>query len=540
MAKAASDGVSPAEVWAGLRGDWWVGLGEGEEGKGAGWREKVVDYCQRLKNASENKRTDEQSLVLIAESDPATFLAGFLAALLEGWSVALANPLWGTQEWESVDRLVAPDLTWGDEIPLRLVSEQNRSSAFQTTFVAGSESGLDEPVVLIPTGGSSGQVKFACHSWVSLMTSVDGFLRRFGPNGEAVSTCCVLPVYHVSGLMQVLRAWVSGGQVAVFSFKRLVFAGLSHDGSEGGQSLGLADLGIFAGAHPTRFLGWVVSLVPTQLEQLLQANQGAWLRQFQAVFLGGAPPWPTLLARAADRQVPLCLSYGMTETAAMVTALMPADFLQGRRSSGQPLPHVTVQILRDNQPVPCGETGQIVVRSGAIAQTSSSSPRLTALYTDDIGYLSADGHLHITGRASSKIISGGENIFPAEVEAALRSTGQVKDVGVVGLPHPHWGEAVTAAYVPATPEVCADSLKQALISSTPGKSGPLLSRYKCPKYWVPLATLPRNAQGKLNRQRLLSQIAQKISLSNLPVQTSAPDDGDSPAESLLPHPPKQY
>ena len=519
MAKAASAGVSPAQLWAMLREDWLVGLGEEE---GAGWREKVVDYRQQLKSATEDRLIPSTPLILIAESHPDNFLAGFLAALLEGWSVALANPHWGTQEWESIGQLIAPDLIWGSHISLQVAGGQKRLIALKTMPEARSGADWNSPVILIPTGGSSGQVKFACHSWVSLMTSVNGFLRRFCPSGDPVSTCCVLPMHHVSGLMQVLRTWISGGQIAIFSFKRLVSFGLAHNVSNSGQSL--------------TFSNGFISLVPTQLEQLLQANQGVWLRQFQAVFLGGAPPWPTLLARAANQQIPLCLSYGMTETAAMVTALMPADFLRGQRSSGQPLPHAAVQILQNNQPVPAGETGQIVVRSAAIAQTAYSNPlSLLPFYSDDIGHISADGHLHITGRASSKIISGGENIFPAEVEAALRSTGQVKDVCVVGLPHPHWGEAVTAAYVPATPEVSASSLKQALTNPTPSASVPLLSRYKFPKYWVPLAALPRNAQGKLNRQILLSQLAQKIPLSNPPAQASAPDDGDSPAESLLPH-----
>lgn len=537
MAKAASAGVSPAQLWDGLRRDWLIGLEEREKGsgeEGAGWREKVVDYRQQLKSATEDKLTPSPPLILIAESHPANFLAGFLAALIEGWSVALANPRWGTQEWESASRLIAPDLIWGSHIPLQMAGGQKRLVALKTMPEAGPEAGpescLSNPVILIPTGGSSGQVKFACHSWVSLISSANGFLRRFSPSGDPVSTCCVLPMYHVSGLMQVLRTWVSGGQIAIFPFKRLVSSGLAHNVSDGEQGL----------TFPNGF----ISLVPTQLEQLLQANHAAWLRQFQAVFLGGAPPWPTLLTRAANQQIPLCLSYGMTETAAMVTALMPADFLQGQRSSGQPLPHATIQIVKNSQPVPAGETGQIVVRSAAIAQTSHSNPHPLTLspphphapfYTDDIGHLTTDGHLHVTGRASSKIISGGENIFPAEVEAALRSTGHVKDVCVVGLPHPYWGEAVTAAYVPATPEVSASSLEQALTNPIPTASGPLLSRYKFPKYWVPLAALPRNAQGKLNRQTLLSQLAQKIPLSSPPAQTSAPDDGDSPAESLVLH-----
>jgi o-succinylbenzoate---CoA ligase len=231
-------------------------------------------------------------------------------------------------------------------------------------------------------------------------------------------------------------------------------------------------------------------------------------------------------------------------------------------SSGRSLPHATLHIVKSNQPLSqqasqplsSGEIGQIVVRSAAVAQryygdlsdgtgdiSQASAFSQQAFYTDDLGYLSADGHLHITGRASHKIISGGENIFPAEVEAAIRNTRQVQDVCVIGWPHPHWGEAVIAVYVPISPSVCAKSLQQALIASvsehpeqhpdSPEPPTAALSRYKHPKYWLPCKALPRNAQGKLNRQQLLAQLHQHPLIPLAPLSSplakmSIPDDGD--------------
>ena len=134
------------------------------------------------------------------------------------------------------------------------------------------------------------------------------------------------------------------------------------------------------------------------------------------------------------------------------------------------------------------QTAKAEVAKRVIGQEKVVDLTMNALYLD------ADGYLHITGRASEKIISGGENIFPAEVEAALRKTNQVLDVCVVGLPHPDWGEAVAAAYVPANETVSPATLKAALT---------YLSRYKHPKRWFSVPALPRNAQGKLNRSMVL-------------------------------------
>jgi len=112
------------------------------------------------------------------------------------------------------------------------------------------------------------------------------------------------------------------------------------------------------------------------------------------------------------------------------------------------------------------------------------------LQSDDLGFFDEQGYLTIVGRQSHKIISGGENIFPAEVEAAILATQLVRDVCVIGIPHNYWGQAVTAVYVPRTLDVSVDILKAALINQ--------LSRFKQPKYWVPVEQLPRNEQGKVN------------------------------------------
>ncbi len=502
--------AAPDLIWQNLSKRAWLVHSFGDSEHDAAqtnqsqiWADQVRDRQQYFPPYSSSPHVPTP-LVLLCDPHPPTFLATFLAALLSSWNIAVANPHWGAQEWHSIIQRLNPDKIWGHnpDMPPHDLAGSNDSAPSVWKSVTSepilSEPATSEPTILIPTGGSSGDIKFARHPWSSLMAAVGGFCSYFAPNGEPINAYCVLPLHHVSGLMQILRAWVSGGQVAISTFKQL-----EHHSP------------LVMKPHD-----WYISLVPTQLERLMQSGKSDWLQQFQTVLLGGAPPWPTLLHRAES--LPLRLSYGMTETAAMVTVTdaqafaseIPGGASNSIPSSGRALPHATLQIKQGHRICQPNEIGQIAIASDAVAQGydersfsgATSTFELTAnpaekcFYTDDLGYLSADGQLYITGRASGKIISGGENIFPAEVEAALRSTGQVRDVCVLGSPHPIWGEAVVAAYVPACAQVTPESLQRAI--------APILSRYKQPKQWISFSDLPRNAQGKINRQLLLSQIAQ--------------------------------
>ncbi|MGB3766771.1 MAG: AMP-binding protein [Phormidesmis sp.] len=489
---------SPQALWAKLRPDWLTGYGDRNALINQQWIANVDHRCYQLRQHSSSYFQSHYSqlqkppirdrpLLLIAESDPLDFLASFWAALLSGWDIALADPKWGDCEWNSALQILHPALTWPVVMPCGLgvgglgVGDRELSSQAlgQTQPTAISRA---EPSILIPTGGTSGLLKFACHTWATLSAAAISFCQTFP---TPIHTYCVLPVHHVSGLMQIFRAWLSQAQVIITPFKAL----------ETGSPL----------IHNPA--GWYISLVPTQLVRLIAVDKSHWLSHFQAVLLGGAPPWATLLAQASKRNIPFYLSYGMTETAAMVTVQAASDRLS--HSSGRSLPHAKIAIEADGQLQGPNTVGRIVIHSAAIAHgyygADSAAFSSQKFYTDDLGYLTAQGQLHITGRASSKIISGGENIFPAEVEAALRSTGQVKDVYVFGQPDSQWGEAVVAAFVPAHSQVTSSRLQAALSS---GIASPLLSRYKHPKKWISLNSIPRNAQGKLLKSALMVQIAQ--------------------------------
>ncbi|MEK0190026.1 2-succinylbenzoate--CoA ligase [Microcoleus anatoxicus] len=414
--------------------------------------------------------------IFLAESEPVQFIASFIAACASKSHIFLCNPNWVKSEWQQVFDLVKPDIILGD-ITLSESRFSSCSNQFHSPDIHSSET--DKlPLIMIPTGGSSGKIRFAIHTWETLTASVQGFQQYF--QLDRINSFCVLPLYHVSGLMQFMRCFSTGGKLAIQVFKRL----------ESGEKCHI---------EPEEFF---ISLVPTQLQRLLQNSDTTnWLRRFPTVLLGGAPPWPELLAAARKYEIKLALTYGMTETASQIATLKPEDFLAGNNSCGHILPHAQVtirsvkgEILGDNQ------VGNITVNAKSLA-LGYYPPKLgdsDYFQVDDLGFLDRNNYLNIVGRNSDKIITGGENVFPAEVEAAIRTTNLVADVAVIGVLDKHWGQVVTAIYVPTNTTVTVTALQSAI----EGK----LSKFKRPKYWVLATQLPRNPQGKINRE-LLQEIA---------------------------------
>jgi O-succinylbenzoic acid--CoA ligase len=196
----------------------------------------------------------------------------------------------------------------------------------------------------------------------------------------------------------------------------------------------------------------------------------------------------------------------MTETASGVVTLKPEDFLAGNYSSGQVLPHAQVRIasrrlISDTEELTLEHLqqsknpledpiGLIQISSAALClgYYPQLFPAAQSFLTDDVGYFDRDGYLHLLGRNSQKIITGGENVFPAEVEAVIYSTKLVQDICVVGIPDQKWGQAVTAIYVPLTATNNLNLIKQQIKSQ--------LAKYKQPKYWLSVASIPRNDRGR--------------------------------------------
>lgn len=378
---------------------------------------------------------------VICEEDPARFHAAFSTAAASGGRVFLADPAWRESERAEFNAILSAASTDGPP-----------------------EGGAERGWLCLPTGGSSGRIKLARHDAATVAAAVAGFTRHFGVT--RVDAVGFLPLHHVSGLMAWLRALLTGGRY---------------------QAARWCD--VARGLYPMPpSQESFVSIVPTQLQRLLtDASAVDWLRSFRAVFVGGGPVWPELLDRATAARLPLSLSYGMTETAAMVSALLPEEFAAGRRSAGRALPHARIEVNAEGV---LRVEGASLFR-GYFPHWRDEGDGFT---TADLGSLDAEGHVHIQRRLDEVIITGGEKVDPRGVEEVLRASGQFSDVAVIGLPDPAWGQSVVACY-PADAEPADWEGLRAWVERE-------LSGYRRPKRYVAVTPWPRNAQGKLNREAL--------------------------------------
>jgi o-succinylbenzoate---CoA ligase len=246
----------------------------------------------------------------------------------------------------------------------------------------------------------------------------------------------------------------------------------------------------------------LVSLVPTMLERVLDAHPD-WRgsSRLRAILLGGAVATPRLLARAAERGLPVLASYGLTETCAQVTATGYATrFAPHDRGAGAPLAGIDLRVV----------DGRIEVRGPTLMAGYLGEPPLAPgawFDTGDLGEIDADGCLHVHARRTDLIVTGGENVYPAEVERALESFSGIAAAGVFGVPDVTWGQTVAAALV-AGREPPPDAALAAFLALR-------LAPHKRPRRICYVPRLPHTAAGKLDRAALASCAAALRPLSGI-------------------------
>lgn len=314
----------------------------------------------------------------------------------------------------------------------------------------------DDVALVVATSGSTGRPKGVELTHAALRASTAASLARLGCRpGERWALA--LPTHHVAGVQVLLRSWALGTDAEVV-------ADLA--------SLGSAD---------ARY----VSLVPTQLQRLLDA--GASVSRFERVLLGGAAATPELLERARAAGLEVVVSYGMSETCG------------GCVYDGRPLDGVEVA-LREGRIRLRGEVLFAGYRGESPDRALDDDGWFT---TDDLGAFEADGALRVLGRADDVIISGGENVPVAAVEAALRHAPGVAEVAVTGRPDPEWGQVVVAVVVPTEPSALPS--RETLRAHV---------RVTHPAAWAPrevlvVEALPRDAMGKIGRAALDRLVAER-------------------------------
>ena len=247
--------------------------------------------------------------------------------------------------------------------------------------------------------------------------------------------------------------------------------------------------------------------VPTVIRAIVDEVRatGIAMPWLEAMFYGAAPMSPSLLADAiATLGCGFGQYFGMTEITGTATFLGPADHDPARPrllgSVGKPYPGVDVEI-RDaaGRPVAGATPGEIWIRTPSIMREYWHRPEATAevlrdgwYRTGDGGYLDEDGFLFLTDRIKDMIVSGGENVYPVEVEEALRRFPAVYEAAVVAVPHERWGETV-AALIECRPGMTADTDELIRFARTQ------LAPYKCPRHVAVIEQLPRTASGKIQR-----------------------------------------
>ena len=337
---------------------------------------------------------------------------------------------------------------------------------------------LDEPATIVFTSGTIWQPRPAVLSHRNHVASADAWAAVLLPRAEDRWLAC-LPLFHVAGLAIVMRASRWGVPLEVLP---------QFDASEVAARMA-------AGCSH-------VSLVPPQLEQLLEI----WAARpvptsLRAVLLGGAPIPGPVLARARGMGLPVLVTYGSTETASGVAVggLDPGTLADP--TALRPLPGVRLREAATPEADDDGPGG-IEVRGAMVFGGYLDDPEATAerlvdgwLHTGDLGSVAKDGLLRVTGRRDDVVISGGENIQPAEVEAVLCEHPAVAEAAVFGQADPTWGGVPVAAIV-LVPE--ADVADDELAAHCRAR----LAGYKVPRRFVRVLALPRNAAGKVLRREL--------------------------------------
>jgi o-succinylbenzoate---CoA ligase len=347
---------------------------------------------------------------------------------------------------------------------------------------------LEKPFAIVFTSGTSGKPKGAVLTYGNFFYSAIASAARIGtlPTDRWL---CVLPLYHVGGLSIIIRACLYGIEVDLRQY--FVPQMLNY---------GLRDGAIT-----------IMSLVPTMLYRLLEEREAdlVWSSRLRLILLGGAAPSQELLDRAHALNLPIALTYGLSEACSQVATLFPDDVQLKPGSVGKPLMFTYIRVVNEQgESLPAGEYGEVVVSGPTVMAGYYNQPEATAkilrngeLYTGDIGYLDDEGDLWIVQRRSDLIVSGGENIYPTEVEEVLQSHPAVAAVCVVGVPSVEWGQQVAAAIV----------LHQGVnvtVNDLMTFSRQRLAGYKQPRIIRFVNALPLTSSGKIIRREVAEMFNQ--------------------------------
>ena len=325
----------------------------------------------------------------------------------------------------------------------------------------------DEKVFcIINTSATTGKFKSVPVRWLQIEAHVKASANVLGVE-EHDNWLVVLPMFHVSGLSIILRTLYNGTRAIIHEkFSEQVVL----------EALETEDV-------------TMVSLVPTVLQRIVERIQAPTLR---AILLGGEfIPMP-LLQECVQRNLPVYKTYGMSETFAQSTTFSIQEHPNKLASVGYPLQGVTIEIRNPDEE----GVGEVCLLSPMLMKGYlNKEPIKGAFNTDDIGYIDEDGFLYLLNRRKDIIISGGENIYPKEIEDVLYGMKGILECAVIPVSDPKWGQVPVLCVVTSRSE---EDISQYLLSR--------LAKYKVPKRMIYFDALPKNSMGKILRQDLIHTV----------------------------------
>lgn len=328
------------------------------------------------------------------------------------------------------------------------------------------------------TSGTTGKPKGVLQTFGNHFYSAVSSALNLGLS-SADKWLCVAPIFHISGFSIIMRGLIYGMTV------RLVEKFRAEEIER-----------ILANETVT-----IMSVVPFMLKKLIQQQNKTnthYNSAFRCMLLGGGTIDRETLEICLQRSIPVVQCYGMTETCSQIVALRSVDALLKLGSVGQPLFSTQLKLSKD---------GEILLKTPALTPGYLNLPNklpskmIDGWYrTGDIGHLDKEGYLYIDGRADEMLISGGENIFPQEVEQVYQRYPQINEVAVVGQNDSVWGQ-VPVAFVVSDRRLSTTKLMNYGYEH--------LARYKVPQHYIFVSELPKNASGKIRRFMLREKLNNK-------------------------------